>query len=599
MRLLTSSLRNQLLAGFALVTAVFLIGAVLSLNGLSTVDSTLQQGTSRLDAAQQVSADAYNMQGSQVMNALTNGSEAANHASDVQLFQTQFAALGKELQTAADRSAYAAIAASFAHWQVMNNEADALAAAHQQAKAAALVTGNGAANAATDDLASKAAQFAELARREGSASAASTKSSSTALDIGFGLVGLLIAIAIAIALSRRVVGGTRQMLTAAKAIADGDVDQQIEARGQDEIGQMAQAFAGMVDYLRSTAACAHEIASGNFAVQITPRSERDRLSSAFIEMRDRVGAVVRSISGASDTLSQSSNQMASTTDEVGRAIDEIAESVSGVAHGAEIQVQAITQARVISEEVSTASRASSEQARETALAAAEARGSAEAGERAVLEVDEAMRSLQSSSAAVGEAIRGLGERSTRIGGIVDTITGIAEQTNLLALNAAIEAARAGEQGRGFAVVAEEVRKLAEESQQAAASIADLVNEIRGETDRAVRAVQESTTKSDQSAQTVSSAREAFRQIREGVETMTARIEQIAASSAQIVESAERMQASVNSVVDVAEQSSASTEEVSAATQETSASTEQIAASAHELSGTATELKALVAQFKLS
>ena len=71
---------------------------------------------------------------------------------------------------------------------------------------------------------------------------------------------------------------------------------------------------------------------------------------------------------------------------------------------------------------------------------------------------------------MGAVIGDLGARSEQIGGIVETITGIAEQTNLLALNAAIEAARAGEQGRGFAVVAEEVRKLAEESQRAAASI---------------------------------------------------------------------------------------------------------------------------------
>ena len=84
----------------------------------------------------------------------------------------------------------------------------------------------------------------------------------------------------------------------------------------------------------------------------------------------------------------------------------------------------------------------------------------------------------------------LGDRSQEVGQIVDTISGIAGQTNLLALNAAIEAARAGEQGRGFAVVAEEVRKLAEQSQEAAKHIADLISHIQADTEDAVQAMQE-------------------------------------------------------------------------------------------------------------
>ena len=122
-------------------------------------------------------------------------------------------------------------------------------------------------------------------------------------------------------------------------------------------------------------------------------------------------------------------------------------------------------------------------------AAEAARDLAREGVGAAEQASTAMRAVRDSSVETTAAIKSLGEKSDQIGGIVATITGIAAQTNLLALNAAIEAARAGEQGRGFAVVAEEVRHLAEESQQAAASISDLIEEIQKETQRTVQVVE--------------------------------------------------------------------------------------------------------------
>jgi len=97
--------------------------------------------------------------------------------------------------------------------------------------------------------------------------------------------------------------------------------------------------------------------------------------------------------------------------------------------------------------------------------------------KAALAVEKAitqMGHIEESVIRSAHVVAKLGERSKQIGQIVDTISGIAGQTNLLALNAAIEAARAGEQGRGFAVVAEEVRKLAEQSQDAAKQIPSII-----------------------------------------------------------------------------------------------------------------------------
>jgi methyl-accepting chemotaxis protein len=206
--------------------------------------------------------------------------------------------------------------------------------------------------------------------------------------------------------------------------------------------------------------------------------------------------------------------------------------------------------------------------------------------------------VRAASDDATNTIRDLGRRSEEITGIVSTITGIAEQTNLLALNAAIEAARAGEQGRGFAVVAEEVRKLAEESQAAAATIATLIGEIQRETQRAVEVVETGASRTELGATTVQQAGETFLELGASVEETGRRMEEIAAAITAIAGASERMREQMDEVADVAERSSASTEQVSASSQQTSASAQEIAASAQHLAQTAATLEELVGRFTL-
>ncbi len=414
------------------------------------------------------------------------------------------------------------------------------------------------------------------------------------------VVALLLAVALGLAAALRISGeirrgvlGIRRQLTSLRehdtaslrdgldAIADGDLTCRAAVTTQpagrcsnDEIGDIAETVDEItLDTARSI----------------------ERYNSSLDALSGMIGRVGHSAT----VLSDASGQMAATSDEAGRAVGEIAHAITDVAQGAERQVIAISGARRLTDEMAEATRRSAESAVETARAAEAAREVATNGAASVAQATEAIAAVRAASTEATGAIRELGAKSEQIGGIVDAITGIAEQTNLLALNAAIEAARAGEQGRGFAVVADEVRKLAEESQTAAASISALIAEIQSETKHAVEVVELGGRRTDDGTKTVDDAREAFEVIRRHVQDMSERVSEIATAVQALSATSARVGEEVGAVATVAGETSAATEQVSASTEQTSASTQEIAASAATLASTAGELRELVGRFTLA
>jgi methyl-accepting chemotaxis protein len=384
------------------------------------------------------------------------------------------------------------------------------------------------------------------------------------------------------------------------SISQGNLDPGVEfqVHQYDNGGRVTTAIAELLVELRTVAGHADRVAGGDLSTDLPPRSEHDELRRALAGMTDGLRTMVGELSTAAGRVSEVSSRVAADAAESTRSVEEIARAVGEIASGAGRQVRSVEAVRALSGEVTLTTQASADTASSAAAEADRARDLAHEGAAAVTAATGAMAGVRQASDEVTRTIRSLGDRSSRIGSMVDTIGGIAEQTNLLALNAAIEAARAGDHGKGFAVVADEVRNLAEESQQAARSIAALVAEIRAETERAVRVVEEGAARTEDGVATVEAARRSFAAIGEAVEVTSSRVSEIAAAVSGIAERSARMTDDITDVASVAEQSSAASQQVAAASQQASGSTEQIAASAGELATSAAELNDLASRFRL-
>ena len=290
--------------------------------------------------------------------------------------------------------------------------------------------------------------------------------------------------------------------------------------------------------------------------------------------------------------------MTASTDQSAQAVNQVAESISLVAGSADAQQHSMQDALHTVEETSLHINNLAKNSSQIVATVTNTSTAAASGDASIAAATEQMAAISQSVSRSAQVVTTLGARSQEIGQIIDTISGIASQTNLLALNAAIEAARAGEQGRGFAVVAEEVRKLAEQSQEAAKKIAQLIGEIQSETATAVAAMDAGTKEVEQGNQVVATAGDSFREISSFITSISEQVTAMSEAFSAITKGNEAMVSSIRTIDEHSRKTSEQTQTVSAATEEQSASMEEIASSSQALSCMAEELRETVAKFKI-
>ncbi len=346
---------------------------------------------------------------------------------------------------------------------------------------------------------------------------------------------------------------------------------------------------------------AKEIAKGNLTVdhlKLKSKDEIGELAHSVNSMSDNLKKLITDIKETASQTAATSEELAASADVTGEMSTQIAKTTNEIAQGTNRQSE---EANSILREMEKASEEidrGNELVEITSTKASHSTQEAENGNRAISEAIQHLGRVTQTVEFATQSIQKLGSRSEEIGGIITVISDISNQTNLLALNAAIEAARAGEHGKGFSVVASEVRKLAEESNEAANKITSLIEDIQSETQVTVNTMETNLIEIKEQVTLIEKGGEALHKIVENVKDTENGVLNLKEVLQIINTTSTTVLGSIKNINEIIEVSAAATEEAAASTEEQNATIEEISSNSRELAELAHKLQEKLSSFKV-
>lgn len=375
-------------------------------------------------------------------------------------------------------------------------------------------------------------------------------------------VMVLIALVVIFILTRSIQTGLQAAEKAVHSLSNGDLTAVVESkamRRNDELGDMAKGVAVLMNQL--------------------------------LEVVNNIRASSEQLLKSGTDLSNMASQTSSTADDISKAIEEISQ-------GAVAQADEIEKA---SHDVDTMGQLIghiADNVAELDQGTQEIKGSSDRSIDIIRELTDSNDRSMEAVKEISRQVNATNESALKIRAAVDLITSIAEETNLLSLNASIEAARAGEQGRGFAVVAGQIQKLAEQSNESAGSIADIIRDLLKDSENSVEVMEEVQKIMNEQQEKLHATRKQIVEVGDGISGAA----QAAGMIRQQTENCNSARANVADVISnlsaISEQNAASTEETTASMEEMNAAINLLAESAQQLQEMSKSLEENISFFRV-